>query len=399
VSYTLPTVTDNVSTGLTASCVPPSGSLFALGTTTVTCTATDAANNHATSTFSVIVTTTAAVNAAPVAQSQNATTTKNVSLPITLTATDTDSTTLTYATTSNPTHGSLSGSGASLTYTPATDYIGNDSFSFAANDGTSTSNIATVSIVVSPTPNQTPVANAQSVLLTKNTNTSITLTGTDGNNDSLTFATTSNPVHGTLTGSGATLTYTPATDYVGNDSFNFIVNDGSATSSAATVTITVNDVVVVVPPGNGSGGGNGGGGGGTVVGLIGSINTNPTTGGLVLGASTQVLTDAQIKAILDLLKSFNADQTVIDSVNKALHGEASGTISAGFVFTKTLQVGSTGTEVTELQKRLTAEGVYSGPITGYFGPLTKKAVIAYQKKYGLEQVGIVGPKTRAMLNK
>ena len=57
-----------------------------------------------------------------------------------------------------------------------------------------------------------------------------------------------------------------------------------------------------------------------------------------------------------------------------------------------------GEAVTELQKRLTAEGVYSGPITGYFGPLTFAGVKAYQKKYGISQTGFVGPLTRAKLN-
>jgi hypothetical protein len=36
-------------------CLPPSGSFFALGTTTVTCTATDVANNVTTATFTVTV--------------------------------------------------------------------------------------------------------------------------------------------------------------------------------------------------------------------------------------------------------------------------------------------------------------------------------------------------------
>jgi N-acetylmuramoyl-L-alanine amidase len=58
----------------------------------------------------------------------------------------------------------------------------------------------------------------------------------------------------------------------------------------------------------------------------------------------------------------------------------------------------TGNAVTELQKRLTNEGVYSGPITGYFGPLTSAGVKAYQQKYGISQVGTVGPLTRAKLN-
>ena len=70
-----------------------------------------------------------------------------------------------------------------------------------------------------------------------------------------------------------------------------------------------------------------------------------------------------------------------------------------FRFTKTLQNNSRGNDVIELQKRLTQEGIYSGPITGYFGSLTLAAVKNYQKKNGIETVGIVGPKTRNSLNK
>jgi hypothetical protein len=77
--------------------------------------------------------------------------------------------------------------------------------------------------------------------------------------------------------------------------------------------------------------------------------------------------------------------------------------TSSYSFTKYLYVGLTkvgvaDADVSALQKRLTADGLFSGPITGYFGPLTKTAVIAYQKKFGLSQAGVVGPSTRAMLN-
>ncbi|HEX8939789.1 MAG TPA: cadherin-like domain-containing protein, partial [Candidatus Limnocylindrales bacterium] len=49
-----------------------------------------------------------------------------------------------------PAHGSLSGSAPNLTYTPALNYNGPDSFTFKANDGTVDSNTATVSITVRP---------------------------------------------------------------------------------------------------------------------------------------------------------------------------------------------------------------------------------------------------------
>ena len=52
-NYPAPTVSDNC--GATASCTPPSGSTFPIGTNTVTCTATDGSGNTATCTFTVTV--------------------------------------------------------------------------------------------------------------------------------------------------------------------------------------------------------------------------------------------------------------------------------------------------------------------------------------------------------
>lgn len=69
-----------------------------------------------------------------------------------------------------------------------------------------------------------------------------------------------------------------------------------------------------------------------------------------------------------------------------------------FNFAKNLNLGSRGDDVTELQNRLTREGVYSGPVTGYFGEMTLKAVTAYQAKTGVFTTGVVGPLTRAKLN-
>src|SRR3989344_5398176 len=59
------------------------------------------------------------------------------------------------------------------------------------------------------------------------------------------------------------------------------------------------------------------------------------------------------------------------------------------IFTRTLAQGTTGDDVTQLQQYL---GVSP---TGYFGPMTAKAVSAVQADAGISQVGIVGPATRA----
>ena len=75
------------------------------------------------------------------------------------------------------------------------------------------------------------------------------------------------------------------------------------------------------------------------------------------------------------------------------------TSASSYRFTKPLNVGSRGDDVRALQTRLLSEGVYSGPVTGYFGPLTKQGVKDFQKKYNIDQLGNVGPMTRAQLNK
>ena len=76
-------------------------------------------------------------------------------------------------------------------------------------------------------------------------------------------------------------------------------------------------------------------------------------------------------------------------------------VSSGLpsLFARNLSVGSTGDDVKALQSRLLSEGFFKGQTTGYFGPITKAALKAYQTKYGIDPLGIVGPMTRAHLNK
>ncbi|MBI3888900.1 peptidoglycan-binding protein [Candidatus Nomurabacteria bacterium] len=75
------------------------------------------------------------------------------------------------------------------------------------------------------------------------------------------------------------------------------------------------------------------------------------------------------------------------------------TTSTAFKFTKAIKLGSKGAEVTQLQKKLKTLGYFNTTATGTFGPITEKAVKAFQKAHKLPQVGNVGPLTRALLNK
>ena len=63
-----------------------------------------------------------------------------------------------------------------------------------------------------------------------------------------------------------------------------------------------------------------------------------------------------------------------------------------------LKLGSTGTDVTTLQERLHSLGYldYSGA-TGYYGGVTRTAVVRFQQQCGLLADGIAGPATQARL--
>ncbi|NOU36456.1 MAG: tandem-95 repeat protein [Kiritimatiellaceae bacterium] len=184
-------------------------------------------------------------NTAPVANSQSVTNAEDTAKAITLTATDAQSNTLTYAIATSPIHGTLSAITATnqITYTPATNYYGADSFTFTAKDASLTSTPATVSITVMPV-NDPPVAQNQSVTnVVEDTAKVITLVATDVETNALTYAIVSNPAHGTLGAvSSNTVIYTPETNYYGSDSFTFRASDASLTSTPATVSIAVTPV-------------------------------------------------------------------------------------------------------------------------------------------------------------
>src|SRR5207247_3848457 len=132
---------------------------------------------------------------------------------ITLAATDTESSPLTYSIAASPTHGSLSGTAPNVTYTPAANYNGSDSFTFKANDGTADSNVATVNITVTAV-NDAPVATDQTVTTDEDTAKAITLSATDTEGSSLTYAIVASPTHGSLSGTAPNVTYTPAAKYI-----------------------------------------------------------------------------------------------------------------------------------------------------------------------------------------
>ena len=188
------------------------------------------------------------VNDAPVAADQSASTAEDTAKDITLTATDVDSDNLIYIIVDQPTHGSVSLADAVATYTPDLNYNGSDSFTFKANDGVLDSEIAVVTITVTPV-NDAPVAVAdeytvdEDAVLTVLAVDGVLANDSDVDGDILTAILVSDVSHGILDlATDGSFVYTPADNYFGSDSFTYKANDGTLDSNAVTVSLTVNSV-------------------------------------------------------------------------------------------------------------------------------------------------------------
>ena len=201
------------------------------------------------------------VNDSPVAAGDSGSTAEDA--PLTVPApgvlgndSDLDSTALTAVLVAGPSHGTLTlNSNGSFTYTPVANYNGPDSFTYKVNDGSLDSNVATVSLTVTAV-NDAPVAASDSYTVAEDTPLEVALPGVLGNDtdvdgDALSVVSfVTAPAHGTLVlGSNGAISYMPATNYNGPDSFTYKITDGALESNVATVSITVtavNDAPVAI---------------------------------------------------------------------------------------------------------------------------------------------------------
>jgi hypothetical protein len=178
------------------------------------------------------------VNDAPVAHSDQFLAQQNTTLTIDSPGvlkndTDIDSTSLTAILVSQATHGTVVlKDGGGFTYTPAADYTGPDSFTYKASDGQATSEAATAYLYVA---NNTVVARDDNYKVAQNTDLKIAAPGVLGNDSGIsdrplnaTLEPNSGPQHGkVVVNIDGSFTYTPATDYVGPDSFVYRATDVS----------------------------------------------------------------------------------------------------------------------------------------------------------------------------
>jgi endonuclease G, mitochondrial len=212
----------------------------------------------------------------PGVANQIATTREDEPVAVTLEAVSPNDDPLTYTVVGAPSHGALTGTGSSVTYVPAGDFNGTDSFSFRVSDltrdpstctrdpnaTTCDSNVGTVTISVLEV-NDDPTAGDDTTSTNDDTAVSFpaaALTANDtagpanesGQTLTVTAVTAGAETHGTVTLVGGQVTYTPAAHFSGPASFTYLVCDNGFTarvpeSRCATGTVHLS-VLDTTPP-------------------------------------------------------------------------------------------------------------------------------------------------------
>jgi len=138
--------------------------------------------------------------------------------------------------------------GTLIEYRPGSGFVGQDSFTYTAEDSGGLTVTANVTINVSNV-NDAPLASNDTVGTNENESVVIQVLAndTDIENDTLTVQSVANPGNGSATvAANGTVIYTPDAGFFGRDSFVYTISDGSATASA---TVVVNVLFVNVGPG------------------------------------------------------------------------------------------------------------------------------------------------------
>jgi VCBS repeat-containing protein len=193
------------------------------------------------------------INDAPLAvDDTNYVTSENVPLDVPAAAgvlandLDADGNALTAVLVSTTTNGTLT-LNASGAFIYASVTAGVDHFTYRAYDGTTTSQVATVTITVLPA-NSGPLAQNDSYATDEDIALVLPAPGvlandSDADGNSLSAVLAGGPTHGTLSlNNDGSFIYSPESNFSGNDSFSYRASDGTTNSSIAIVSLLVRPV-------------------------------------------------------------------------------------------------------------------------------------------------------------
>ena len=156
---------------------------------------------------------------------------------------DPDGDTLSLVSVSTPSHGTAIINGDQVIYRAVDGYVGVDSFTYTATDG---SNQATATVSVEVTvANSEPTPQSDSITTLQGQSILIDVLANDSDPDGDTVTIDSidtDPNNGTAVIEGGQIRYTPNADFTGMEFFTYRVLDGQGLSSVAFVTVIVNEV-------------------------------------------------------------------------------------------------------------------------------------------------------------
>ncbi len=190
----------------------------------------------------------------PSADDLTATTAEDTAVTGTLSGSDDEGDSITFRIISSSlVGGTATVSGDQYTFTPTADFNGNASFQYVANDGALDSPGASVAITVTAV-NDDPTASDISISVDEDGSVAGIFVGSDPDGDSVTFSivgatATGSAIGATVTIDGAGFIFASFLNATGAGTFQYVSNDGSSDSAAATVTVTVgsdDDAPIVV---------------------------------------------------------------------------------------------------------------------------------------------------------
>ena len=137
--------------------------------------------------------------------------------------------------------------GANVIYTSAANFNGTETFTYTATDGAGGFTTGTVTVTVTSV-NDLPTAANDTVSVGKNTTSSpILVLANDSfspdTGETLTVQSVTQGSQGAvvISADGKSVTYAPAANYLGSDSFSYVVSDGNGGTATALVNVTVAD--------------------------------------------------------------------------------------------------------------------------------------------------------------
>ena len=158
--------------------------------------------------------------------------------------TDAEGDTLVVSAVTQGAHGAVANDGSSVSYTPAANFAGMDSFHYTTSDGNGGEDTATVSVTVTAVQDAPDAVDDTATVAEDGGPYAIAVLANDGDVDGDTLSVTGagSAAHGTVTSSASGVTYAPHADFFGSDSFTYTIGDGHGGSDTATVLVTVTNV-------------------------------------------------------------------------------------------------------------------------------------------------------------